>query len=119
MPWSNQGGGPWGGSGGGGGGKGPWGSGPQPSGPTPPDLEEFLRRSQDKLRNVLPGGNLGGKGLALILLAAVAIWGFSGFFRVDPDELGVVLRFGKYVRDVKPGLNYHLPYPIEIGRAHV
>ncbi|HEY8441500.1 MAG TPA: FtsH protease activity modulator HflK [Xanthobacteraceae bacterium] len=113
MPWSNQGGGPWGGSGGGGGGKGPWGSGPQPSGPTPPDLEEFLRRSQDKLRNVLPGGNLGGKGLALILLAAVAIWGFSGFFRVDPDELGVVLRFGKYVRDVKPGLNYHLPYPIE------
>jgi modulator of FtsH protease HflK len=112
MPWSNQGGGPWGGSGGGGG-KGPWGSGPQPSGPTPPDLEEFLRRSQDKLRNVLPGGNLGGKGLSLILLAAVAIWGFSGFFRVDPDELGVVLRFGKYVRDVKPGLNYHLPYPIE------
>ncbi|MET0537305.1 MAG: FtsH protease activity modulator HflK [Xanthobacteraceae bacterium] len=117
MPWSNQGGGPWGGSGGGGGGgggKGPWGTGPQPSGgPTPPDLEEFLRRSQDKLRNVLPGGNLGGKGLGLIVLAAIAIWGFSGFFRVDPDELGVVLRFGKYVRDVKPGLNYHLPYPIE------
>jgi modulator of FtsH protease HflK len=111
MPWSNQGGGPWGT--GGGGGKGPWGSGPQQSGPTPPDLEEFLRRSQDKLRRVLPGGNLGGKGLALIALAAIAIWGLSGFFRVEPDELGVVLRFGKYVRDVKPGLNYHLPYPIE------
>jgi membrane protease subunit HflK len=111
MPWSNQGGGPWGT--GGGGGKGPWGSGPQQSGPTPPDLEEFLRRSQDKLRRVLPGGNLGGKGLALIVLAAIAIWGLSGFFRVEPDELGVVLRFGKYVRDVKPGLNYHLPYPIE------
>jgi membrane protease subunit HflK len=110
MPWSNQGGGPWGS---GGGGKGPWGSGPQQSGPTPPDLEEFLRRSQDKLRTVLPGGNLGGKGLALILLAALFIWGLSGFFRVDPDELGVVLRFGKYVRDAKPGLNYHLPYPIE------
>ena len=44
--------------------QGPWGSGPQPSGPTPPDLEELLRRSQDKLRTVLPGGNLGGKGLA-------------------------------------------------------
>ena len=112
MPWSNQGGGPWGS---GGGSKGPWGSGQQPSGPTPPDLEEFLRRSQDKLRTVLmlPGGNLGGKGLSLILLAAIAIWGFSGFFRVDPDELGVVLRFGKYVREVQPGLNYHLPYPIE------
>src|SRR5947208_115164 len=110
MPWNNQGGGPWGT---GSGGKGPWGSGPQSSGPTPPDLEEFLRRSQDKLRSVLPGGNLGGRGLVLIVLAAVAVWGFSGFFRVDPDELGVVLRFGKYVREVQPGLNYHLPYPIE------
>jgi len=118
MPWSNQGGGggPWGSGGGGsggGGGKGPWGSGPQRSGPTPPDLEEFLRRSQDKLKTVLPGGSLGSRGVVLILLAAVAIWGFSGFFRVDPDELGVVLRFGKYVRDAKPGLNYHLPYPVE------
>src|SRR5438132_1027646 len=110
MPWSNQGGGPWGS---GGGGKGPWGSGPQPSGPTPPDLEELLRRSQDRLRTVLPGGNLGGRGIGLIALAAIAIWGFSGFFRVDPDERGVVLRFGKYDRDVNPGLNYHLPYPIE------
>ncbi len=113
MPWSNQGGGPWGTGGGSGGGKGPWGSGPQPSGSTPPDFEEFLRRSQEKLRSVLPGGNLGGKGLGLIVLAAIAIWGLSGFFRVDPDEIGVVLRFGKYVRDAKPGLNYHLPYPIE------
>jgi membrane protease subunit HflK len=109
MPWSNQGGGPWGS----GSGKGPWGSGPQSSGPTPPDLEEFLRRSQDKLRSVLPGGSLGGRGLGLIVLAAVAIWLFSGFFQVAPDELGVVLRFGKYVRDAKPGLNYHVPYPVE------
>src|SRR5581483_1425145 len=108
MPWSNQGGGPWGS-----GGKGPWGSGPQPPGSNPSDLEELLRRSQDKLRHVLPGGSLGGRGIGLIVLAALVIWGFSGFFRVDPDELGVVLRFGKYVRDAKPGLNYHLPYPVE------
>jgi len=111
MPWQQQGGGggPWGS----GGGKGPWGSGPQSSGPTPPDLEEMLRRGQDRLRRVLPGGNLGGKGVALVALAAVALWGFSGFFRVEPDELGVVLRFGKEVREVQPGLNYHLPWPIE------
>jgi membrane protease subunit HflK len=109
MPWSNQGGGPWGG---GSGGKGPWGQGPQPTGSTPPDLEDLLRRSQDKLRSFLPG-NLGGRGIGLIALAAIVIWGFSGFFRVQPDELGVVLRFGAYVRDARPGLNYHLPYPIE------
>jgi membrane protease subunit HflK len=109
MPWTNQGGGgPWGS-----GGKGPWGSGPQSPGPTPPDLEEILRRGQDKLRRVLPGGNLGGRGFALLVLGALALWGFSGFFRVEPDELGVVLRFGEQVRVVQPGLNYHLPYPVE------
>ncbi len=109
MPWSNQGGGPWGT----GGSKGPWGSGPQSSGPTPPNLEELLRRSQDKLRSFLPGGNMGSRGFALLALAVLVLWGFSGFFRVEPDELGVVLRFGKETREVQPGLNYHLPYPIE------
>src|SRR5689334_138909 len=109
MPWSNQGGGPWGS----GGSKGPWGSGPQSSGPTQPDLEDLLRRSQDKLRSVLPGGNMGGRGFALIALGAVVLWGVSGFFRVEPDEVGVVLRFGKENREVSPGLNYHLPYPVE------
>ncbi len=111
MPWNNQSGsgGPWGS-----GSRGPWGSGPQQpgGGSRPPDLEEFLRRSQDRLRGMLPG-NLGGRGIALIALAAIVLWGFSGFFRVEPDELGVVLRFGKFVREVQPGLNYHLPYPIE------
>jgi membrane protease subunit HflK len=52
-------------------------------------------------------------GILLILVAALAIWGLSGFFRVQSEELGVVLRFGKHVRTVQPGLNYHLPYPIE------
>jgi modulator of FtsH protease HflK len=107
MPWSNQPGGPWSS-----GPRGPWGSGPQQQGPRPPDLEEFLRRSQDRLRRVMPG-NFGGRGAVLIALAIVVLWGFSGFFRVEPDELGVVLRFGKAVRVVQPGLNYHLPYPIE------
>jgi len=109
MPWSNQGGGPWGS-----GPKGPWGQGPQSGGgSTPPDLEELLRRSQDKLRNILPGGNLGGRGVVLAVLAAMVLWGLSGFFRVELDEVGVILRFGKHVRDAQPGLNYHLPYPIE------
>jgi membrane protease subunit HflK len=91
--------------------RGPWQAGG--NGSKPPDLEDFLRRSQDRLRSALPGGYLGGQGIALIVLVALVLWGFSGFFRVDPDELGVVLRFGKYVRDAQPGLNFHLPYPIE------
>ena len=112
MPWSNQGGGPWGS-----GPKGPWGSGPQSGGgSTPPDLEDLLRRSQDKIKNLLPGGNMGGRGFIFLGMAAVALWFFSGFFRVDAQELGAVLRFGKFVRTATPGLNYHLPYPIETVR---
>src|SRR6187455_1379631 len=108
MPWKNQGGGPWGS-----GPKGPWGSGPQSVGPRPPDLEDLLRRGQDRLQQLLPGGYFSSMGIALVLVGALAIWGLSGFFRVQSEELGVVLRFGKHVRTVDPGLNYHLPYPIE------
>jgi membrane protease subunit HflK len=108
MPWKNQGGGPWGS-----GPKGPWGSGPQSTGPRPPDLEDLLRRGQDRLQSLLPGGHMSTMGVLLIIVGALAVWGLSGFFRVQSEELGVVLRFGKHVRTVQPGLNYHLPYPIE------
>ena len=108
MPWKNQSGGPWGS-----GPKGPWGSGPQPVGPRPPDLEDLLRRGQDRLQQLLPGGFFSGVGVGLIILGILVIWLFSGIFRVQSEELGIVLRFGKYVRDAQPGLNYHLPYPIE------
>ena len=109
MPWKNQGGGPWGS-----GPKGPWGSGgPQPVGPRPPDLEDLLRRGQDRLQQLLPGGHFSGLGVALLLFGVLAIWGLSGFYRVQSEEQGIVLRFGKYVSHADPGLNYHLPYPIE------
>lgn len=108
MAWKNQGGGPWGP-----GPKGPWGSGPQPVGPRPPDLEDLLRRSQDRLQQILPGGHFSAIGIALIVFGAIAIWLLSGFYRVQSEELGVVLRFGQYVREEQPGLRYHLPYPIE------
>jgi membrane protease subunit HflK len=113
MPWSNQGGGGgWkGGSGGGGG--GPWGSGPSGGGQQP-DLEELLKRSQDRLKQVMPGSGLPGPLIALIAAAAVAIVGFYSFtFRVNPDELGVVLRFGQFTRQEPPGLHFRWPYPVE------
>jgi membrane protease subunit HflK len=107
MSW-NQGGGPWGG-GGGGGGQSPWGRGSQP-----PNIEEILRRSQDRLRRFIPRGGKGrGRGFAIALAALFALWIASGFYRVEPDEQGIVLRFGAYDRTTSPGLNYHLPAPIE------
>ncbi len=113
MPWSNQG----GGSGGGGGpwgkppNQGPWGQGPS-GGQTPPDLEEMLRRGQDKLRQVLPGGGFGGKGVALAALLAVGAWGLSGFYTVQPNEAALNTVFGRYVSKTGSGLHYNWPYPI-------
>ncbi|MFT0862101.1 FtsH protease activity modulator HflK [Ancylobacter sp. G4_0304] len=109
MSWKNQSGGPWGG----GGPRGPWGNGPQSPGPNSPDLEDLIRRGQDKLRGVMPGGFGSAKGVIAIVAVAVVVWLLSGFYRVQPDEQGVVLRFGKFVGTSNPGLNYHLPYPIE------
>ncbi|MGE0700052.1 MAG: FtsH protease activity modulator HflK [Hyphomicrobiaceae bacterium] len=114
MPWSNQSGGGWksGGSGGGGGG-GPWGQGPSGGGQQP-DLEELLKRSQDRLKQVMPGSGLPGPLVLLIAAPIIALLGFYLFtFRVNPDELGVVMRFGQFVRQEPPGLHFRLPPPIE------
>ncbi len=104
MAWNNQGGGPWGG-----GGQGPWGRG---SVSPAPDLEELLRRSQDRFRRLLPGGTGGGRSVILIVLLGGLVWGMSGFYRVQTDEQGVVVIFGRYVDSVEPGLHYNLPAPI-------
>lgn len=109
MPWSNQngGGGPWGG---GGNNQGPWGQGPnRPRGGKggPPDLEDIIRRGQDQLRNIVPGGFNGG--VAVIVLAIVAVfWLIQCVYTVQPDERGVELRFGKPRETVSmPGLHFH------------
>ena len=112
MPWNNQGGG-WQG----GGGQGPWGGRPG-GGQQPPDLEELLRRSQEKVKKIFPGGAGGGFGgnrrtMIAVPLILIAVWLASGFYRVQPDELGVVLRFGEWIKTTQPGLNWHLPSPIE------
>jgi membrane protease subunit HflK len=107
MPWSNQ--------GGGGRKGGPWGQGPSGGGPQQPDLEELLKRSQDRLKQVMPGGaGVPGSFLFLIAVVVAAVVAFYAFtFRVHPDELGVVMRFGKVDRQEGPGLHFRLPYPIE------
>ena len=117
MPWSNQnGGGGWkSGGGGSGGGGGPWGQGPSGGGnQQQPDLEELLKRSKDKMRQVMPGSGVPGPLMFLLGLLMIFVVAFYAFtFRVNPDELGVVMRFGQFVRQQPPGLHYRLPYPIE------
>ncbi|WP_068314795.1 FtsH protease activity modulator HflK [Polycladidibacter hongkongensis] len=126
MPWSNQSGGggnngPWGSPGGGngggnGGGGGPWGGGPQRGGGnTPPDFDELLKRGQDQLKGLVPGGGgrgLGALGLVLVVGAAAALWLATGIYRVEEGQRGVELVFGEVASQVGPGLNYNWPYPI-------
>ena len=89
--------------------QGPWGNGP---GTPPPDVEELLRRSQDKFKSMMPGGLGSSRGIILLLIGVVTIWLFSGFYRVQPGEQGVELLFGKFVKVTPPGLNYWPPAPI-------
>ena len=107
--FQQRGGSPWGtppGGGGGGNGSG--------RGPTPPDVEKIIREFQEKIKKFLPGGSSsGGKQAILVLIILGFVWLASGLYRVLPDEQGVVLRFGKFVKTTQPGLNYHIPFPVE------
>ena len=99
----------------------PWGSPPGGGngdgfrrGPTPPDIDEIIKNIQDKIKRFFPGGSAsGGKPIVFGLVILLIIWALSGLYRVLPDEQGVVLRFGKFVKTTQPGLNYHLPFPVE------
>ncbi|MFC1673105.1 FtsH protease activity modulator HflK [Pseudomonadota bacterium] len=126
MAWKPQGGGgPWGGGGGGNGG-GPWGGGnggggpkgpqgPRGGGPQPPDIEEMLRRSQDNLKNLMPGGFGSGRAIGLALIAAFALWMASGIYRVDAGHQGVVMMFGEHMPEKDSGAGLHWFFPAPIG----
>jgi modulator of FtsH protease HflK len=122
KPGGPFGGGPFGGGGGPfGGGGGPFGGGPGGKG-YGPELDRLIAQLQGYIRGLTGGGGrrgvptshfTGGRGLALLGLLVVVIWVGSGFYRVQPDEQGVVLRFGAYSYWTPPGLHWHLPWPIE------
>lgn len=98
----------------------PWGKpqdrpsgGANRGGNMPPDMDMWMRRGQDHLKNAMNGSGKSGKNIALALVGCAALWFSTGFYRVEPDQQGVVMRFGKWVRTAEPGLRYHLPAPVE------
>ena len=97
----------------------PWGaprkSNKQPDPQTSTDGDDLAQKFQDGLKNIFGGNGKqdAKKPIILLIIGAIIVWALSGFYRVDADEQGVVLRFGKYTNMTQPGLNYHLPYPIE------
>ena len=84
--------------------KSPWGDGQQP-----PDIDEILNNLQNKFKIGLPKKG----GVTFIIVLAVALWFATGIFIVDPEEQGVIKRFGVITDVVSPGPHYHLPLPIE------
>ncbi|WP_425407791.1 FtsH protease activity modulator HflK [Hyphococcus sp.] len=130
MPWQDN---------SGGGGRGPWGQPPRGNRGggnngngsnngggrnEPPDLEDLLQASRQRLKRAFPRGGRGGGGggdgfqlnrgtAGLIAGAVILLWGFSGIYQVAPNELAVVTTFGDY-EDVKgPGLHWHIPVPVQ------
>jgi len=119
MAWKPQGGGgPWGGGGGNGGG-GPWGGGGGPTGggSQPPDIEELLRRSQDSLKNFMPGGFGSGRAIGLAVVAALVLWMASGIYRVEAGHQGVVMLFGEHIPEKDSGSGLHWFFPSPIGKV--
>jgi len=87
----------------------------QPDLQTSVDGDDLAQKFQEGLKNIFGGNGKqdAKKPIILFIIGAIIVWALSGFYRVDADEQGVVLRFGKYTNMTQPGLNYHLPYPIE------
>ncbi len=99
--------------------KDPWSGRDDQKGP--PDLDEVIRSLQDKLGRLFGGSGNGDapspapvKSLGYLAAGAVILWGLSGFYIVDEGNRGVVTRFGRYTVTTDPGLNWHLPSPIEM-----
>ncbi|MEP5570001.1 MAG: FtsH protease activity modulator HflK [Halioglobus sp.] len=106
--------------------KDPWGGGDQ----GPPDLDEALKKLQEKLGGMFggskgSGGGSGGGGVAfsgtlfgVIAIGALIVWGLMGFYQIDQQERAVVLRFGKYLDTVQPGLQWNPPLIDEVIKVN-
>lgn len=101
--------------------KDPWGGGNQ----GPPDLDEALKKLQEKLGGLFGGGRSGGGGggrgrgisaglLGVLALVAVVVWALLGLYQINEQERAVVLRFGKYYDTVQPGLHWNPPLIDEV-----
>jgi membrane protease subunit HflK len=105
----------------------PWGGGDQ----GPPDMDEALRQLRDKITGIFGGGGSGGTGgggsgaalgggliLTIVVIVAIA-WALMGFYTVDQQERGVVLRLGKYQGTVMPGLQWNPPLVDDVSLVNV
>lgn len=101
----------------------PWGGGDQ----GPPDLDEALKKLQEKLGGMFGGGSGGSSGgagvsgaaIGAVLLLALVVWGLMGLYQIDQQERGVVLRFGKFHEIVQPGLQWNPPIIDTVEKVNI
>jgi len=105
-------------------GKDPWGdSNQRPSNNSKKknynfSIDNLLNNFFSKIKKIFFKGGPGNKkSIISAVLILLIIWIISGFYKVNANEQGVILRFGEWVRTTQPGLHYHLPYPIETAKT--
>jgi membrane protease subunit HflK len=115
----------------GGGNKDPW-SGKGGGEQGPPDLDEVVRKLQERLGGLfggnkpsgggsggggggfnLPSGDFSSRAVGIVVGILLVIWLATGIYIIEPAERGVVTRFGKYVDTTEPGPHWHVPWPFE------
>jgi modulator of FtsH protease HflK len=80
----------------------------------PPDIHELFKQGQDRVRNALPRGGPGGLfGFALVALIAFGF--YTAYYTVPSDSVAVIQRFGKYLKDVPPGLHFKIPLGVDVA----
>ena len=87
---------------------GPWGSGDKFGS----DMEDLIRQGQDRLRRIMPSGSPR-RIIVIAVLALVGLGAWTAYYTVPSDSVAVVQRFGKYLKDVPPGLHFKLPLGID------
>ena len=93
-----------------GGRRGPWGGGAKPGS----DFEDLVRQGQDRLRQIMPTGSPR-SAIVLVILALAALVAWTTYYTVPSNSVAVVQRFGKYLKDVPPGLHFKLPLGIDVA----
>ena len=88
----------------------PWGSRARPGS----DFADLIRKGQDRLNQIMPSGGPRGT-IVVAVLALVGLGAWTAYFTVPSDSVAVVQRFGKYLKDVPPGLHFKLPLGIDVA----
>ena len=91
------------------GGRNSWGSG---TNSTPPDLDALIRQALDRFKQIMPGGGLRGV-IVFVVILLVVLGAWTAYYTIPSDSVAVVQRFGKYIKNVPPGLHFKLPLGID------